>query len=249
MRTHALLALTLLLSGNALAKDADGLFDKPASVAKIPLAPDPLNPQAKPTLSCFFFKAFAVKQIDLGEVGAQQLSVVPLPPGGAPYKCREANAEGEKVADAKDWSGYFKGVKGGYVFFDAADGINSGLGFAVFDASSGKKLFDDVSMDIHAIKLTPSGIAIGYRRAYAAGCSLFADAAGCWAKIKQDTGLTGTAPDCNAAYKRDLQKWKDRAKEIASSPTVIYYEAQTVLESGAAKTSPAAGKVTCAPAN
>ena len=224
MRKHAILALSLLLSGNALAKDADGLFEKPASVEKIPLAPDPLNPQFKPMLSCFFFKEFAVKQIDLGEVGAEQLSIVPLPAGTA-YKCQRENIAGEKVADAAGWSGYFKGVKGGYVFFDAADGINGGLGFAVYGASDGKKLFDDVSMGIHTVKLTPSGIAIGYQRGYAAGCSLFADAAGCWAKIKQDTGLAGAAPDCTAAYKRDQQESKDRAKEIASNPTVIHYEA------------------------
>lgn len=249
MRTNVILALTLLLSGNAFAKDAAGLFDEPVSSAKIPLAPDPANPQGKPMLSCYFFPGFAVKQIDLGEVGSDQLSIVPLLAGGIPYGCHKENIEGEKAADPKDWSGYYKGVKGRYVFFDADDGVNGGLGFAVYDASDGKKLFDGVSMGIHAIKLTPSGIAISYRRAYAARCSLFADAAGCWAEVKRDTGLTDPAPDCAAAYKRDLQKWKDKAQEMAANPTVIYYEAETVLDNGTAKTSPAAGKATCLPAN
>ena len=159
MRTPAVLAISLLLSGNTLAKDAAGLFDKPAKVTKVPLAADPQNPQSKPMLSCFYFANFAVKQIDRGEVGAEQLSVVPL--GGAePYQCREANIAGEKVVDVKEWSGYFKGVKGNYVFFDADDGLNGGLGFAVFDASDGKKLFEDTTKGLHAIKLTPAGMVL-----------------------------------------------------------------------------------------
>ncbi len=246
MRTRAIIAMSLLLSGNTVAKDAAGLlFDKPAKAVKLPLAADPLNPQSKPMLSCFYFTSFAVKQIDRGEVGAEQLSIVP-PGGGDPYQCREANIGGEKVVDVKEWSGYFKGVKGNYVFFDADDGLNGGLGFAVFDASDGKKLFEDITKGLHAIKLTPAGMVLNYTRVYAAGCSLFADAAGCWAKVKQGTGLTqASPPDCSAAYMAEEKRMKGSSHRAASVPSVVQYEAETVLNAGQAKVSAAPGQVSC----
>jgi len=249
MRAAAILAC-VLLSGNVLAKDAAALFDKPVKTMKTPLAADPLNPQAKPMLSCFYYPGFVVKQIDRGEVGAEQLSILPLGAGRAAYECREANAEGEAVIDVKDWSGYFKGVKGAYVFFDAADGTNGGLGFAVFSAPGAQKLFEDVSMGLQAVKLTPAGLSLSYRRAYAAPCSLFTGAAACWNQAKQATGLTqASPPDCKAAYKREQQRTPQFAAQAAANPTVFYYEVEAVLANGQSKVTPLAGKVTCLPAD
>ncbi len=246
MRTVAVIAISVLLNGNALAKDAAGLFDKPAKAVKVPLAADPQNPQSKPMLSCFYFRGFAVKQIDRGEIGAEQLSIVPLDAGREPYTCREANAEGERVVDVKDWSGYFKGVKGGYVFFDADDGVNGGLGFAIYGASEGKKVFEDVTKGLHKIEPTPSGMVLHYSRVYAPGCSLFADAAGCWAKVKEGTGLTqASPPDCAAAYKAEEKRMKGTSHKAASVPSVVDYEAEAVLDSGHHKVLPAAGPVQC----
>ncbi len=247
MRTPAIILLCSLLSANALAKDAAGLFDKPVKVVKVPLPADPLNPQAKPAVSCFYFKDFAAKQIDRGEVGAE-LSIVPLPAGGEAYKCREAAAPSEKAVDAKEWSGYFKGAKGAYIFFDASDGINGGLGFAIFSASERKKLFDDTAKALHAVDLAPSGLVLHYTRVYDAGCSLFADPAGCWAKVKQSTGLTqASAPDCAAPYKAEEKRMKGTPNQarVASLPSVVDYEAVAALEAGQGKISPAQGKLAC----
>ncbi|MGO9545818.1 MAG: hypothetical protein ACLPPF_13645 [Rhodomicrobium sp.] len=246
MRIQVAVVLSLLFSGNALAKDAAALFDKPVSTVKIPLPADPLNPQAKPLLSCFYYKGFAVKQIDRGEVGAEQLSIVPFTPGSAPYKCREPNAGDEKLVDAKDWGGYFKGVKGDYVFFDAADGVNGGLGFAVYRAPDGKKIFEDVAKTWHAIELTPSGMNLRYSRVFAPGCSLYADAAGCWARVKQATGLTqASPPDCSAEYKAEEKRMKGSTHRPALDPSVVDYEAKTVLEAGHNTTSSMPGPLVC----
>ncbi len=151
MRTPAIILLSTLLSATAFAKDKDaaGLFDKPLKVAKVPLPADPLNPQAKPVVSCSYFKDFAVKEINRGEVGAE-LSIVPLSAGGEAYKCGEAAAPGEIAT--KDWSGYFKGAKGAYVFYSADDGHNGGMGFAIYNGADGKKLFDDTAMKLHAVR-------------------------------------------------------------------------------------------------
>ncbi len=235
-------------SRQALAKDADGLFDKPADVVKVPLAADPLNPQAKPMLSCFYFRSFAVKQIDRGEVGAEQLSILPIAAGQEKPACREANSGGEIVIGAKDWSGYFKGVKGGYVFLDASDGWNGGLGFAIFSVS-GAKLFEDVAKGIHSIKLAGSDLVLKYRRVYGAKCSLFAASAACWAEIEKDTGLAqASPPDCSAAYKREQKRTPAFAQQLAANPTVIYYEVETAVTGGSGRASPAAGKISCQPA-
>ena len=150
MRAFALILLCSVYSTNAMAKDAAGLFDTPVKTVKVPLPADHQNPQAQPTVSCFYFKPFAVKQIDRGEVGAE-LSIVPVAAGAGEYKCREATAPGEIALDAKEWSGYYKGVKGGHLFLDAADGQNGGLGLAIFDARNSKKLFDDTLKNLRAV--------------------------------------------------------------------------------------------------
>jgi hypothetical protein len=228
-------------------KEAEGFFDKPASAQKIRLAPDKLNPKAKPMLSCFYFDGFVVKQIDRGEVGAEQLSILPIAAGQEKPACREANEADDVVIDAASWSGYFKGVKGAYVFFDAADGLNGGLGFAIFNAS-GAKLFEDSAKGIHSIELADGGLVLKYRRVFLAQCSLFAAQAACWEEIKRETSLSDASPpDCSAAYKREQKRTPARAEEIAADPTVIYYEVETVV-SGGAEPTPVAGEISCAPA-
>jgi len=251
MRTPALILLCSLLPASAVAKDKDaaGLFDKPVKVAKVPLPADPLNPSFKPTVSCFYFKDFAVKEINRGEVGAE-LSIVPIGGAGEAYKCREAAAGGEIAVDGKEWGGYFSGVKGAYIFFRADDGTNGGLGFAIF-SPDGKKLFDDTAKGTQgprAIDATPSGLAMRYTRVYQAGCSLFADPAGCWAKVRQATGLTQpSAPDCAASYKAEEKRMKGTPNQakVAALPSVVDYEAVATLDAGQVKVSAAQGKVAC----
>ena len=247
MRTPAIILLSTLLSATAFAKDKDvaGLFDKPLKFAKVPLPADPQMPDAKPVLSCSYFRDFAVKEINRGEVGAE-LSIVPLSAGGEAYKCGEAAAPGEIAT--KDWSGYFKGAKGAYVFYSADDGHNGGMGFAIYNGADGKKLFDDTAMKLHAVDLKPAGLTLRYTRVYEAGCSLFADPAGCWAKVKAATGVTqATAPDCAAQYKAEEKRMKGTPNQakVAGLPSVVDYEAVTTLEAGQVKISAAQGKVAC----
>ena len=247
MRMPALMLLSVLLSANAMAKDAAGLFDKPVKVVKVPLPADPLNPAGKPAVSCFYFKDFAAKQIDRGEVGAE-LSIVPLAAGGEAYKCREAAAAGEIAVDAKEWDGYFKGAKGSYVFFNSGDGHNGGSSFAIFSAPDAKKLVEETALSLHAIELTPSGLRLRYTRVYEAGCSLYADPAGCWAKVKQNTGLTqASPPDCAASYKAEEKRMKGTPNQakVASLPSVVDYEAEMALQGGQSAISAAEGKVAC----
>ena len=248
MRTPVLILLCALLPASAMAKDKDaaGLFDKPAKVAKVPLPADPLNPQAKPVVTCSYFKDFAVKEINRGEVGAE-LSIIPLSGGGEAYKCREAAAPGEIAT--KDWSGYFKGAKGAYVFFDAEDGHNGGMGFAIFGGADGKKLFDDTAMDLHAVDLKPAGAGAALHAGStrrAARSTPIPPAAG--RRSRQATGLTqATAPDCAAQYKAEEKRMKGTPHQakVAALPSVVDYEAVATLDAGQVKISAAQGKVAC----
>lgn len=221
--TIAFLGMSALAAQAASGPDA--YFDKPVKTTRLPLPKDPQNPDARAQLTCVYYPHFMVKQIDLGEEGAEQLSIVP---GTAPA-CQRANAASEIVIKADDWSGYLGGAKGNYVFFSADDGLNNGMGFAVF-TSDGKKVFDDTAKGWSAINITPSGIALSYERVYQAKCSLANNDATCWGKIKADTGITDVkTPDCMALYRAEQKRTPKEAKEVLTDPTVIDYAVTTTI--------------------
>src|ERR1035437_947655 len=64
------------------------LYDHPLEVRHVNLKADPLNPQGKRKVSCFTYPQFVVKQVDLGEVGADRISIVPAVSGKA-TPCRQ----------------------------------------------------------------------------------------------------------------------------------------------------------------
>ena len=228
---------------------APSLFDQPVKVVRVPLPADPENPQAKARVSCFYFPHFMVKEIDLGEKGSEQLSLVPLAGAQDKAGCRRENSPSEKVL--ADWDGYFEGVKGGYVFFTADDGWNDGMGFAIFSGADGTKLFEDVTKKgLRAIAATPSGLSLRYERVFGASCSLADDKAGCWEKIKQDTSLAGASPpDCIAAYRREQKRVPEFAQQTLKDPTIIDYEVTVAIEGAASTIAPVSGKaLRCRPA-
>ncbi len=224
---------------------ANDLFDKPLKTVRVPLPKDPDNPSAKPAVSCSTYKDFMVKQIDLGEIGADQLSIIPVS-GPAPA-CVKKNAANEKVVSADDWTGYYEGAKGNFIVFDAEDGWNDGLGFAVFDPNA-KKLFDDVQKKWHAVSATPTSLTLTYERVYGAKCSLMSGA-GCWAQIMKDTGLTGSAPDCAAAYRAEQKRTPKFATQVLTDPTIVDYEVTATIDASGHKLVPVTGNaLRCRPA-
>jgi hypothetical protein len=228
-----------------MANDPSSLLDRPLKVTHVALPRDKDNPQAKPQLRCSYYADFMVKEIDLGEEGAAQLSVV----RGHDPRCVQKDAADEKIISPDDWTGYFRGAYGDYIFFDAEDGWNGGLGFAVFNIDA-KKLFDDVAKDWKTVSLAtapgPAGISprralmLRYVRVYSAKCSLAAaDPNSCWQKIQRDTGLHGAAPNCQADYARE-QKRTPRSAEF-NDPTAIEYDAATTLAADGVRIAAVAG--------
>jgi opacity protein-like surface antigen len=251
------------------APSANSLFDPPLATQKRALPAAKGAPKA--TLTCNYYPHFMVKQIDEGEVGAAQLSIVA---GEAAHKpaCQRANLPGERVIDAKEWSGYFKGVKGDYAFFDSEDGVNGALGFAIFAAADGKKLFDDSALGgLQSVALDGAALTLRYKRSFSADCSAPHDGAACWSKIAAATGLEAASPpDCAAGYlkaKNELAKGRCEAqgkadaaclpaaiKEIEAqrwdeAPSVVVYDAQAVLQSGQSTIKPLGGERACHPSD
>jgi hypothetical protein len=209
-----------------------------------------------------------VKEVDEGEKGAAELAIVPnthvIP------KCGQAKYESEMVVNAEEWSGYFKGVKDNFVFFDADDGWNGGMGFAIYEARTGQKIFSDSAVGpISFLDRPGKAVTIKYERAVEAECVIHKAPSECWQKIRKDLGLEGeTAPGCKAGYEKSavaLAKGRCQAqntsnrecmeKEIAlarkqtdESPSVIAYRAEVVLDANPV-VKPLPGNVHCWPAD
>lgn len=236
--------LCIVLAGAARAASP---YDPPKSVVRTPLPRDPDNPSARPKVSCFRYPGFTVSEVDLGEIGAETLAINPGPPAGG-RRCGREAAPGERVIPGAAWTGYFAGAKGPYAVFEAEDGWQGGMGFAVFDARSGGKLFDDAYRGgFEALRADRTGLTLTYRRVFAAKCSLKADPGGCWRAIRGETGLAGSAPDCAAAYRRETRRTPKFAAQVRADPSVIEYEAVARLEGGRARISPRGAALACRP--
>ena len=241
-----LCGVLLGLPGDAEAQKAPGLFDAPVKKQTVTLADYP-NPGSPSKLSCAYYPRFMVKEVDAGEKGAYALAIAPLTPGAA----TDCVPEGPGDIAVKDWAGYFAGVKGDYVFFDADDGYNSGFPFAVFSGKTGEKLFED-SRDLgtkafRSIKLVADGIVLRYRRAYQAACSIYQDRSGCWGRIRKDAGLPYAAamPDCNRLYEAERKRTPKFAKEVAALPSMIGYEAEATYRQATLAVASLPGTIKC----
>ena len=267
----AVVCVAATLAPFAPAKAASSAFDTPLSTKKVTLPPANKD-GAKTKLTCSYYPHFMVKQVDEGEVGAAQLSIVPVVAGAPKPACQRKNLPSEKVVNPNDWTGYVKGAKGDYVLFDADDGVNGGLGFAVVAAGNAKKLFEDSAVgNLHSLALEGNVLTLRYKRSFAGSCSVPHDGAPCWTKIAAATGQgSAPQPDCAAGYlkaKNEMAKGRCEAQKKSGAaclatalkeldaqrwneaPSVIVYEVETVLRPGQSSTKPLGGGLSCHPSD
>src|ERR1051326_2880707 len=167
-------------------------FDKPVRKQRVELgkAANPLGDQNRVT--CYYFPDFMVKEVDLGEVGAERLGIVPVTPQSV-GKCTRARSKEEIVIPVKEWSGYFMGVKNRYVFFSGDDGWKGATPVAIFDSKTGKKLFQDsAKADITFLTRPDQTIAMEYVRVVTDDCLILKEAA-CWQRMAAKYGLDNAA--------------------------------------------------------
>jgi hypothetical protein len=217
-------------------------FDQPVAVDNVELPPNKGNPDARPGVNCYRFKGFMVKEVDLGEVGAEKLAILP-----ENAKCERDDASEKTITDPV--AGYFLGAKDDLAFFQASDGFNGGMPYVVIDTKTMKTLFDDSfeGADFEKIDRQGERLTLDYVRTYSADCSLYLDGTACAQKIKKDTGLGAAVllPDCAAAYDAEKKRTPDYAKEIEQLPSVISYPVTVNFDGTAATYTPRAGETTC----
>lgn len=239
----AAIALSLAAVGAAPASD---VFDRPVETKVIRLTDWPFN-QPRPKRTCTYYAGFMEKEIDLGEIGADRQSVIPVASGTERPAC-VAKALGEKYIRADNWQGYFKGAKGEFLFFDGGDGVNGGLPFTVFSAKTGKKLFEDSRQGdrFKSVARTDDALVMRYRRVWPAPCSLMADAKGCWKKVMAATDLPESArPDCSADYRKEMARTPNFGTDIPNIASVIGYNAEARYAGGKLSIKPVAGPTAC----
>lgn len=263
--------MRLLLLILALVSLSDAAsFDTPRTKKTVDLGPVSAGAAAHIKVNCYYYSTFMVKEVDLGEKGADRLAIVPVTPGIVP-RCTRVRTRTEKVINSDEWTGYFKGVKGGLVFFDADDGVNGGLGFAVYDPRTGKKLFEDSVLGSLEFKEAPAGqISFRYTRVFETKCVLPQDPDACWAEIQKATSLqSASPPDCKQGYEKSAQEMaKGRcqaqdqddqqclAKEIQlardqarDAPSVLAYPVEVDIVLGPAAVKPRPGDLQCWPSD
>jgi hypothetical protein len=258
----------LLCVGAAALASPASIFDAPRStkVVKLPTASG-----AKAAVTCRYYPSFMVKEVDEGEIGASQLAIVRTTKDSTAPTCARKDLPNQQTIAPNDWSGYFKGAKGDYVFFDAEDGVNGAMGFAVFDVA-GKKLFEDsASGQFKDVTVEGDTITLRYRRNFSAQCSVVKEGAPCWQQISAAAGLAAaSSPDCAGGYleaRKEVAKARCEANEDKTpscvtttlgeidrqrwdeSPSVVTYDVLTVIASGRPTTTAAGPALSCHPAD
>lgn len=228
-------------------------FDKPVRRQRVELGKAANALSDRNRVTCYYFPNFMVKEVDLGEVGAERLSILPVKPQST-GKCVRAKGKDEMVIDPKEWSGYFMGVKNSYVFFSGDDLWNGATPFAIFDAATGKKLFEDSAKADIAFATNGQTVSMRYLRVVSDDCFILKDAA-CWQRMATKYGLdNAAAPDCRKGYDASAESMakgrctaqraplaaclkKERPlalKQALDSPSVISYPVEVKLGSAPA---------------
>jgi hypothetical protein len=250
---------------------ASGPFDSPLKTTSVRLAADPQNPKVRRQVTCFYYRSIVIKQLDYGEVGADRLSLLPVLSRNA-TQCHEDREALEYVIPASTWSGYFRGVKADYAFFDAPDGVNGGLGFMVLRLYDRKAVLEDVAQHgIKSIEYEEGALKLHYQRVYAGDCSILTVGESCRDTLVRDTGVTaGSLSICPQGYraareamakgrcsaqanrqKDCFQKELDHLGEQKwdEAPTVIVYEAEATFKDGTLVTTPRSDALACHPSD
>lgn len=264
------MSLRILLVMVALVCLSSGAsFDTPRNKKTVDIGRSPARTDTRARVNCYFFSRFMVKEVDLGEKGADRLSIVPISRGVLP-RCTRTRSKMEKVINPSEWGGYFKGVKGDLVFFDADDGLNGGMPFAVYNSRTGKKIFEDnVLGDFTFGEASSGAIVLRYTRVLETKCVVPRDADTCWPQIQKSIGLENVSmPDCKQGYEKsdqDMAKGRCQAQnadnpdcaakklplardQANSAVSVIAYPVEVVLDYHPA-VKPLSGILQCWPAD
>jgi hypothetical protein len=220
------IAITLAAFGTSAGPEpwsAKGM-DRPLKKQVVDSGPSPYYPggRVRIKLTCYFYAKVMVKQYDAGQKGAEWLAIVPVKEG-MPPKCSETHAPEERVIDGGEWGGYFKGVKGRFVFFDASDGMDLGIPFAVYDSITGKKILEDSAYDsrienrkveqslFNRMRVSTAAdgtVILKYLRVADTGCDLHTKKETCWEEVRKKFDLKNRQPRVCVRYENLPTPWE-----------------------------------------
>lgn len=216
VRTALLVAIIVLMNLALSNMSSAESFDKPIRQTIVDLGPTPYMNQssgARIRLSCSYYPAFMVKQLDdEGEKGTQWVTIVPLLKGNLP-SCKRAHISGERFLVRDGW--FFIGTKDQLLFLEASDGENGGIPFRIVDWKNGRALFQDSVFLASGGKVnwefahTPNGgMSLSYLRVVTGNCSIPKDGESCWDKFRQKFGLPlAEMPTCSGYRYETEKKW------------------------------------------
>ena len=265
LRTFLLSALLITLAPTFAAStdpDKSSFYDKPLRVRHVPL-PLPSSGERKPMVTCYYYPRLMIKEVDLGELGAEEDTSTYIPKGQPDPLCRREKAKDETVMSSSGY--YFEGVKDNYAVFSFPDGANGAFGFCIL-GTGGEKLLGFAAAVIRSVELLlpaedpdarpwhENPVVLRYQTAYLAPCSLRLDESKCWEIIKRATGLAGdAAPDCKASYSKAEEDSRSRGadpNDVKTDPSVLKYEVEVVLdEHGVIRQAPISPVEACYPAD
>ena len=140
------------------------------------------------------------------------MAIAPVEGQTAPA-CTLTHSANEKVIAYPEWGGYFMGVKGKLVFLSAADGINEGMPFVIYDSQTKTKVFEEDSYHDTAIFMQKEEsspfnhmrviegkdgqFTLKYLRVVEADCDLHSEKSSCWERVRKQLKLhTTEMPKC-----------------------------------------------------
>jgi hypothetical protein len=215
----AVLLGALALLGFISVASAD-TFDAPVKRKVVDMGRSPGNlpgQHFRVKLYCWSYPNFMVKQEDdPQEKGARWLAILPIQQRAA-QACTRVQTAGEMRIK---WWGYFAGVKGSLVFFDAADGTDRGLPFAIYDSRTGKKIFEDSAYDstmwnykvgdspLNHLRVSGApDFSMTYLRVVKADCDLHLKGAACWEEVRKKLAIkSDRRPVCDG-YEGIPSRW------------------------------------------
>lgn len=250
---------------------SDPAFEKPAVVRHVRLGPADTRPISYKEIRCSYFSGIMVKEWDEREIGDKEISYVTAP-GAAKPACRKAALPGERRLPVGDLTVYFLGYAAGAIFLADADGSNGTIGFYVFEPKTGRQRFTDsikLESRFSTISADAEKLRLGYLRALTGPCSVVSEGTDCWAKIAQQVGLSGAAPDCAAGYAEAGRKFAEEACRVRGgdkrtclaeqsarrgewnkAPSVIAFDVTTeIAPDGSAVIRPTGGPAQCWPSD
>ena len=242
----AALALLLTASVQAQRDLQESTFDTPIETQVVDFGLSSANPPGgqnmRIKLSCFIYANFMVKEYnDEGMKGAEWLSIASIT-GQTPPACSQEHGQGEKVfGKGGEWTGYYWGAKGNYVFFSADDGWDGGIPFAVYNFKTGKKVFEDSSYEggnwnpkpepspFNTLRVTTAEghpLTLIYLRVVEAKCDLHLwEKEACWGRVRRKLGIKDARmPTCINYEKIDIRYDSAVAyavKVLLSKPPVV----------------------------